>query len=360
MKKTDKGNYTILDNDFLEAVAKTRFSSEEGRIFWVIVRLTKGYNRQCAYIARSAFEKRTGINRANVRRSLKELDENNIINIDQACPSSPKYSINSISEWAGKEKKAVSNMTRVKQDTGGVSNKTRGGVETDTSKRVKQDTENVSCLTPIKQINKSINKKDINKGKKSPENTSKNNNLSQVKKYAIEAHLVIPKYCQDSFAELVEANGVDMMKEAIDRWTKYHENKCGRKFSFSQKGTNFFDNFPVFSSDEKLKARLEEERGFAAPTPPAPHLQVGAPETEEPPADTPSEELEREKNNLFYKGHCNNIEKLYTGGLQAFERLEPDRYAQELATIGMPLPIIEKYIECVRRIESLETEVSNT
>lgn len=66
-------NFTMVSNRLLEKVACTSITKNANKILWVIVRNTRGFDKKWDWISRSQFSKKTGIQKDNISRSIKEL-----------------------------------------------------------------------------------------------------------------------------------------------------------------------------------------------------------------------------------------------------------------------------------------------
>ncbi|MBA7549279.1 hypothetical protein ES705_41755 [subsurface metagenome] len=77
---TEKGpGYSQIDNKTLEKIARCKIFSNSARVLFVIIRLVNGYLETLKEIRVSVIAQRTGIEEANVRRSLRELKADKII-----------------------------------------------------------------------------------------------------------------------------------------------------------------------------------------------------------------------------------------------------------------------------------------
>jgi len=101
MKFEDKyGYYTRMPNSVVEMLAKIKLKVYEYKILFFIARKTYGYDgKEWDRISYTQFEKSTGIKRRHVGRTLKELEEKNIIKIRKKG-SINEYKINhTIGTW---------------------------------------------------------------------------------------------------------------------------------------------------------------------------------------------------------------------------------------------------------------------
>lgn len=101
----DHENFTRIPNDVLEEAIGNKAMCARARVFMVVLRKTYGWNKKEDWIALSQFEKMTGISKANICRTLRQLTALKII-----IKSDNKYRINPI----GKTWESLSNMTKKK------------------------------------------------------------------------------------------------------------------------------------------------------------------------------------------------------------------------------------------------------
>lgn len=101
----DHENFTRIPNDVLEEAIGNKAMCARARVFMAILRKTYGWNKKEDWIALSQFEKMTGISKANICRTLRQLTSLKII-----IKSDNKYRINHI----GKTWESLSNMTKKK------------------------------------------------------------------------------------------------------------------------------------------------------------------------------------------------------------------------------------------------------
>jgi phage replication O-like protein O len=71
--------FTKVSNELLEALARTRLCSYESRILIFIIRKTYGWKKKKDWIALSQISEGTNILKPNVSRTLKKLENRNII-----------------------------------------------------------------------------------------------------------------------------------------------------------------------------------------------------------------------------------------------------------------------------------------
>jgi len=68
-----------IANEIAEALAKTQLSGYESRILWVILRKTYGWHKKEDAISITQFQKATGLDRRNIFRTLKKLEDRKIV-----------------------------------------------------------------------------------------------------------------------------------------------------------------------------------------------------------------------------------------------------------------------------------------
>lgn len=110
MSKDKNGTgYMMVANDIWDAFCKSRFSGEEHQVIDVIMRKTWGFNKQQDHIALSQFVEMTGINKPNLVRAIKKLEDKNvIIVIKNDNRKGNLYSLNKqFTEWKPLSKKII-------------------------------------------------------------------------------------------------------------------------------------------------------------------------------------------------------------------------------------------------------------
>ena len=146
-----EGNFTIISNDILEALAATRIKGEAMQVLLVIVRKTYGWHKKNDDISLSQFVEATGINKQNVSRAIKRLKNMNMIFIQKDNDSLSKkitatcnYAVNQdISTWKPLSKKIT---TFIKKDN--VIKKDKGPLSKKTPTKETITKENTTPLTP--------------------------------------------------------------------------------------------------------------------------------------------------------------------------------------------------------------------
>ncbi|MBW2341974.1 MAG: replication protein [Deltaproteobacteria bacterium] len=84
-------------NEALEGLAKQEdLTLYELRIYLVILRQTVGWGKHHDVISYTQFQKASGIDRRNIGRTLKSLQEKNYIGIDRISPMKIVYSVTSV------------------------------------------------------------------------------------------------------------------------------------------------------------------------------------------------------------------------------------------------------------------------
>jgi phage replication O-like protein O len=71
--------HTDITNEIIEAFYRLRLSGNQWRILWVIVRQTYGWKKKTDKISFSFFERKTGLERRNIARALKDMLKRKII-----------------------------------------------------------------------------------------------------------------------------------------------------------------------------------------------------------------------------------------------------------------------------------------
>jgi phage replication O-like protein O len=76
--------FTMIPNELIEAIARTRFSGYESRVFWFIVRKTLGWRengkqKKNDWISLSQFSLGTDLHKSHICRTINRLVDRNII-----------------------------------------------------------------------------------------------------------------------------------------------------------------------------------------------------------------------------------------------------------------------------------------
>jgi len=74
-----ENGYTQIANEILDALAKVKMSSYQQRVMISIIRKTYGYHKKIDRIAISQLVEMTGIHKAHISRTIKELIQRNIV-----------------------------------------------------------------------------------------------------------------------------------------------------------------------------------------------------------------------------------------------------------------------------------------
>ena len=93
--------FTSIPNYILEAYLRAKLSPYQGRAFWAIARMTFGWQKPDGdTIALRQFNKLTGIERRNIDRTARKLEQRHIISIHRNGRNAASYRINrDVSEW---------------------------------------------------------------------------------------------------------------------------------------------------------------------------------------------------------------------------------------------------------------------
>jgi phage replication O-like protein O len=76
--ETQKG-FIKIDNDIAQALMRRNLSKYQSRILWAIFRKTFGFNKDEDWISNSQLVEMTGIHKAHISRTIKELLDRNIV-----------------------------------------------------------------------------------------------------------------------------------------------------------------------------------------------------------------------------------------------------------------------------------------
>lgn len=78
-----ENGHTDIAHELAEALARINLSAYESRVLWVIFRQTYGWHKKQDAISLGQFEKRTGITRQHITRTIKSLEKRNIIKVSR-------------------------------------------------------------------------------------------------------------------------------------------------------------------------------------------------------------------------------------------------------------------------------------
>lgn len=109
--------YIKIANELWDALCRFRIPGEERQILDVIFRKTYGFNKKYDAIPLSQFEAATGLNRGNICRSIRKLENKRLISVKSDTGKITTYGINKIySQWLPVSKVTRVNMAGVKSD----------------------------------------------------------------------------------------------------------------------------------------------------------------------------------------------------------------------------------------------------
>jgi phage replication O-like protein O len=165
-----ENGYTRIANDILEHMATVKLSPTQYRIIFLVWRCTYGFRKKEHEMSLSYISEATGLDKRNIRRELKSLEDKKIIHQNIKNGSYRKISFNkNYDEWMGET--AMGEITMGETDNatmGETDNATMG--ETDNQKRnnkeniKKKDTEEdntVERILELLQKSKILEEKDI-------------------------------------------------------------------------------------------------------------------------------------------------------------------------------------------------------
>jgi phage replication O-like protein O len=146
-----ENGYTRIANELLEQIYQITLSAYEYRVLLYLIRKTYGFHRKQAAISLSQFERETGIDRRNVHRAIKRLQNQNIVivQIDDRAVSKK-----TTGEGLYYEVQKDYNKWKIEKQN-------RGGVQIDDRVVSKQTTNGVSKQTPTKDKKDKETKKEI-------------------------------------------------------------------------------------------------------------------------------------------------------------------------------------------------------
>ncbi|MBF0488902.1 MAG: replication protein [Nitrospirae bacterium] len=102
-KMKDEGNYTMFNNDILEALPLRKIRPEASKTYQWLYRKIIGYQKVVDRISLSQIEEGTDLTTRSVTRALKELLQRNMI-IKIKIRGNCYYGLTSIEKWTSREK----------------------------------------------------------------------------------------------------------------------------------------------------------------------------------------------------------------------------------------------------------------
>ena len=145
-----ENGFTRIANEILEALCKVNLSPYESRIFWFLARKTYGHQKKMDRISLSQFSEGTGIEKPNVRRTIRSLVDKRMVMTDKERFNRILYGIQKdYDQWGGLSVETVSMETLSVQT-----------VSAETKNIVSRDNETVSVQTPTKERKKKERVKD--------------------------------------------------------------------------------------------------------------------------------------------------------------------------------------------------------
>jgi len=109
-----ENGYTSIANEIVDVLAYTKFTTQESRLLWAILRKTYGYNKKEDWVALSQLSKMTGMSVTHVSHTKARLIERNIVAQTGNKIRFSKY----YSQWRELPKQAVPKQAVPKQDIG--------------------------------------------------------------------------------------------------------------------------------------------------------------------------------------------------------------------------------------------------
>ena len=92
--------FTKIPNEMLDALAMCRLTNYQWRVLCVTFRRVNGWNKSDDWISLSQFSSATGVERGNVHRAIRNLEDMRIVVVNRDYKKRPKYRINKdVSEW---------------------------------------------------------------------------------------------------------------------------------------------------------------------------------------------------------------------------------------------------------------------
>ena len=128
----------------LEELAKCGLSSYQWRVILVIFRVVSGWGKREDWISLSQFSRATRLDRGNIYRAIKGLEDRRIVVVNRDYKRTPKYRINKdISEWVVLSLKTTKGTKRhvvVSKDTTLLSPETTKVLSSETTKVLSLET----------------------------------------------------------------------------------------------------------------------------------------------------------------------------------------------------------------------------
>ena len=140
MANPQPDKFTKISNELLEALCRTRIPGEARQMLDVILRLTYGFKKKKAQISLTTFSRMTGMIVTNCVRSLKKLQDMNIIIANKSARITEYEIQKNYEKWTDS----------IKSDS----------IKSDTENSIKSDTETVSKVI-LTYINKENYKESI-------------------------------------------------------------------------------------------------------------------------------------------------------------------------------------------------------
>lgn len=126
-----ENGYTRIANDLLENLAGIKLSPTQYRIIFLVWRYTYGFKRKEHEMSLSFLSKATGIDKRNIQRELKSLEERKVIHQEVKSGIYRKVSFNkNFDEWVGK---ITIGETTIGEITNGETNNARVGETNNTN-----------------------------------------------------------------------------------------------------------------------------------------------------------------------------------------------------------------------------------
>jgi len=92
MPDCDNG-WLKIANELADAFASAKLTMNEWQIVWCVIRMTYGFKKKQSVISLGVFEKKTGIDRRIIHRTIKNLETKNILIVDRQGYKNTTYKL---------------------------------------------------------------------------------------------------------------------------------------------------------------------------------------------------------------------------------------------------------------------------
>jgi len=261
LPQAENGHIDIA-HGIAEALAQVNLSPYESRVLWAIFRKTYGWHKKKDAISLSQFQKITGIDRNNIRRTLKGLMEKEIIS-----QNGQKGNINlwgfqkDYKQWKGVSQERVYKDPLSTDPIGSPKTPSGGSPETPISGSPK---------TPTKEKKETIQKKLPYRGKKNtPPEIKEFSELAKAKTEEIlKVKLTIVEYKENALiGRLIKNLGINRLKLLWEYFIieEFEEDdwleKIGKTITtFNTRINSLNQNYDGWKKTQEFKIKMKEEK----------------------------------------------------------------------------------------------------